>query len=93
VASDEHCLGTELGESGVRGGGLEPAIERDLAWSDTQAGELRDGRGQQCVLARVADLMRGRQDQPQGTRSRVLGHLRQLRDVPELRHLFRYPNR
>src|SRR6185437_15309260 len=62
VASDEHCLGTELGERGVGGGGLEPAIDCDLPWCDLQAGELGNGGGQQRVLARVADLMRGRQD-------------------------------
>ena len=87
AASDEYRLGVKVGERGVGRPGLEPAIHGDLADLDPEPVELGDGARQQCLLGRVAQFGRGRQDQTPRAALGVLGHLRQLRDEPKLRPL------
>ena len=64
-AGDEHPLRGE----GVRerlavvGPRLEATVERDLAGSDPEPGQLAEGVGQQRVLGRVPQPGRGRDDQ------------------------------
>src|SRR5512140_1076689 len=84
AASDEHRLGRQGRERAVARSGLKAAIERYFARPEPQPLELGDHLGQQRVLVRVAWLARGRQDQSPRAAAGVLGHLRQLHDVPEL---------
>src|ERR1035437_7609323 len=84
AARDEHPVGRELGQRLVRRAGHEPAIEGYLARGDPEPLKLRDGVGQQRVLARVARRGRRGQDQPARAALGVLGHFGQLSHVPEL---------
>jgi hypothetical protein len=68
-ASDEHRLRSQLAESGVRRVGGQVLSGREDASVDSDSGgsqaALARQRGRaQHVLTRIADLMRGRQDQP-----------------------------
>jgi hypothetical protein len=64
AARDEHCLRSQFRGRGVRRGGLELAVDRDLPGGDPEPRELSNRVGQARALAWSADLVRGRQDQP-----------------------------
>src|SRR5215213_832811 len=84
AARDEHAVGFERLERLVGRAGHEAAVERDLPRSDPKPLELGDGRRQERMLARVADLRGRGQDQAPRSTSGVLGHFRELGDVAEL---------
>jgi hypothetical protein len=63
---------------------VKTAIQRDLPGVQAELLQLADGLREQRVLAGVAGLSRGWEDQATRTALGVLGDLRELRDIPEL---------
>jgi hypothetical protein len=86
AAGDEHSLWVQgvLFEGPAGRGDIEATIERDLAGSDSEPGQLVDGVGQQRVLGWVPQPGRGRDNQAPRPAPGVLGDLADLADVPEL---------
>src|SRR6476646_3715402 len=85
AAGDEHPLGGEavIVERLAGRAQVEAAVERYLAGSDPEPGQLADRVGQQRVLGGVPQPGRGWDDQPARSAPGVLGHFADLTDVPE----------
>ena len=83
AAGDVHLVGQAL-ERGVGRALVEHAVDHHLAQLDAEVLQLGCGGRQQRVLARVADLAWGREDEPACGGLGVGGDLAELIDVAEL---------
>jgi hypothetical protein len=74
----------QVGERMFGRAGEEAAVGHDLARADPGAVQFGGGLGQRLVLGRVPGRVAGGEDEPARSLAGVLGHLADLRDVPEL---------